>query len=281
MSVSAPVNILQVDAFTDSPFSGNPAAVCVLPEPVDAAWMQSVAAEMNLSETAFLYPIEEGYHLRWFTPAVEVDLCGHATLASAHVLWSQGYLAANQAARFQTRSGLLTASQVDGWITLNFPSYPVEAVSATPDLLKSLRGLQPVYIGRNGDAPESNFLVELDSEAYVQSLKPDFPILKSLPAMGVIVTAPADDPTFDFVSRYFAPAVGIDEDPVTGYAHCSLAPYWQAKLGKSDFLAKQISARGGVLKVQCQGDRVLMSGQAVTVLQGTLFSAPTPEGQGE
>ncbi|MEL7315132.1 MAG: PhzF family phenazine biosynthesis protein [Cyanobacteria bacterium J06559_3] len=274
MTVSAPVNILQIDAFTDRPFGGNPAAVCILPSAADEGWMQFVAAEMNLSETAFLYPIEDGYHLRWFTPEAEVDLCGHATLASAHALWRQGYLAPTQEARFQTRSGLLTATQTDGWITLNFPGHPVQPVAATSELLKSLRGLQPAYVGRNGDTPGSNFLVEVESEAYVRSLQPDFPIMKTLPVMGVIVTAPSDDPTFDFVSRYFVPSVGIDEDPVTGYAHCSLAPYWQSKLGKSSFLAKQISARGGILKVQCEGDRVLISGQAVTVMQGTIFSTP-------
>ncbi|MEM9006694.1 MAG: PhzF family phenazine biosynthesis protein [Cyanobacteria bacterium P01_F01_bin.86] len=278
MSASTAVTILQIDAFTDRPFGGNPAAVCILPAAVDATWMQAVAAEMNLSETAFLYPIENGYHLRWFTPAAEVDLCGHATLASAHALWSQGYLAATQEARFQTRSGLLTANQTDGWITLNFPSHPVPAVAATPELLKSLRGLQPVYVGRNGNTPGSHFLVEVESEAYVRSLQPDFSIMKTLPVMGVIVTARADDPAFDFVSRYFVPAVGVDEDPVTGYAHCSLAPYWQSKLGKSSFLAKQISARGGILKVQCEeNDRVLISGQAVTVMQGMIFSAPICE----
>ncbi|MBE7383271.1 MAG: PhzF family phenazine biosynthesis protein [Leptolyngbya sp. SIO1E4] len=279
MRVSAPINILQVDAFTDSPFGGNPAAVCVLPAATHADWMQAIAAEMNLSETAFLYPVEEGYHLRWFTPAAEVDLCGHATLASAHVLWSEGYLSATQTARFQTQSGLLTATQAEGWITLNFPARPVTAIAATPELLKSLRGLQPSYTGCSGDSADANFLVELASEAYVRSLQPDFGMMRTLPVQGVIVTAPADDPKFDFVSRYFAPAIGINEDPVTGAAHCSLTPYWQAKLGKSDLMAQQVSARGGILKVQFQGERVLISGQAVTVLKGLLLSAPVPAPQ--
>lgn len=267
------VNILQVDAFTDRPFAGNPAAVCVLPAAADAGWMQSVAAEMNLSETAFLYPTGKGYQLRWFTPAAEVDLCGHATLASAHVLWCEGYLALDQEVRFHTRSGLLTATQSAGWITLNFPGQMVEPVTATPDLLKTLKGLQPSYVGAGG-AAETNYLVEVSSEAQVRSLQPDFALMKTLPVLGVIVTAAADDPLYDFVSRYFVPSVGIDEDPVTGAAHCCLAPYWQAKLGKSTFLARQISARGGTLKLHCQEKRVLISGQAVTTLKGLLMLAP-------
>ncbi len=273
--MTGPVTILQVDAFTDQPFTGNPAAVCVLPTAADEGWMQAVAAEMNLSETAYLYPVEDGYQLRWFTPAAEVDLCGHATLASAHVLWSEGYLAATQVARFHTRSGLLTATHADNWITLNFPAQPVTEVTATPELLKSLRGVQPTYIGHGGSA-EANFLVELESAAFVRSLQPDFALMRTLPAMGVIVTAPSEDADYDFVSRYFAPAVGIDEDPVTGSAHCSLGPYWQAKLGKADLQASQISARGGTLQVTCQGDRVLIRGQAVTVLKGSLLSSFVP-----
>jgi PhzF family phenazine biosynthesis protein len=280
MSLSAPVTFWQVDAFTAHPFAGNPAAICILPTAVDAAWMQAVAAEMNLSETAFLHPEQEGYRLRWFTPAAEVDLCGHATLASAHVLWSEGYLPLTQAARFQTRSGLLTAQWTDGWITLNFPVQPVTPVTPPPELLKGLRGVETRYVGWNS-AAEPNYLVELPSEDYVRSLQPDFSMLKLLPAMGVIVTAPADAPDIDFVSRYFAPAVGINEDPVTGSAHCSLAPYWQDQVGKSALQAQQVSARGGTLKVQCQGDRVLISGQAVTVLKGSLLSAPLLPGPTE
>lgn len=276
MTLPAVVDILQVDAFTKQPFAGNPAAVCVLPEAVDEGWMRAVAAEMNLSETAFLYPQADGYQLRWFTPSAEVDLCGHATLASAHVLWSEGYLAASEEARFHTKSGLLTATQTEGWITLNFPAQPLAPTSATPELSKSLRGLQPEFIAYGGTA-DSNFLVELPSEDYVRSLQPDFSLMRLLPAQGVIVTASADDPEVDFVSRYFAPAIGISEDPVTGSAHCSLAPYWQQKLGKLDFLARQVSPRGGILKVQLRGDRVLISGQAVTVLKGTLLSAPDPK----
>ena len=261
--------ILQVDAFTNQPFKGNPAAVCVLEQAADEAWMQSVAAEMNLSETAFLYPIEGGYHLRWFTPTAEVDLCGHATLASAHVLWSEGHLAPDQMARFRTRSGLLTATRQGDWMTLNFPTQPVEPVAATPELLKSLRGLAPKFVGQN----RNKILVEVESADYVASLRPDFAIMRLLPVMGVIVTSRSQDAQFDFVSRFFAPAVGIDEDPVTGAAHCALAPYWQGVLGKSEFLAYQASARGGVVKVRCEGDRTYISGQAVTVMRGELAFA--------
>ncbi|MBF2036281.1 MAG: PhzF family phenazine biosynthesis protein [Leptolyngbyaceae cyanobacterium T60_A2020_046] len=273
MSDFDPRTILQVDAFSDRPFAGNPAAVCVLPQAADPAWMQAVAAEMNLSETAFLHPIEAGYHLRWFTPTAEVPLCGHATLASAHVLWSEGHLPPDQTAQFHTLSGVLTATLADGWITLNFPVQPVAAIAATPEILKILRGLQPVQVMQTVGAAEGNLLVELESEDYVRSLQPDFGLLKTLPAMGLIVTSRADNPDVDFVSRYFAPAVGIDEDPVTGSAHCSLVPYWQKQLGKGAFLAHQVSARGGVLKVEAAGDRVLIRGQAVTVMRGTLLSS--------
>ncbi|MEM6838452.1 MAG: PhzF family phenazine biosynthesis protein [Cyanobacteria bacterium P01_C01_bin.120] len=274
MSSAVSTNILQVDAFTDQIFSGNPAAVCVLDAAADEAWMQAVAAEMNLSETAFLYPYEDGYQLRWFTPSAEVNLCGHATLASAHVLWSEGFLSADSQARFHSKGGLLTATQANGWITLNFPVQPTTPTVAPPELLKSLRGLQPESVEGGGPA-ESNYLVELASEDYVRSLQPDFTMMRLLPAHGVIVTAPGAAAEIDFVSRYFAPAVGIDEDPVTGSAHCSLVPFWERKLGKSTFRAQQVSPRGGILQVQRSGDRVLISGQAVTVMKGTLLSAPT------
>lgn len=262
--------ISQVDAFSDRPFAGNPAAVCVLAEAADERWMQAVAAEMNLSETAFLVPQADGYDLRWFTPAVEVDLCGHATLASAHVLWDEGHLSTEETARFHTRSGLLTATYEAGWITLNFPTQPVNAVTPDSELLRSLRGAEPQFVGKN----RTNYFVELASEQHVRLLQPDFTLMQHLPVQGVIVTSRAEDPSVDFVSRYFAPAAGINEDPVTGSAHCSLTPYWQQVLGKNELLAHQISARGGVLKVKSSGDRVEISGQAVTVMQGELIAAP-------
>ncbi len=273
MRLSQSLALWQVDAFTNKPFGGNPAAVCVLPESADADWMQAVAAEMNLSETAFLYPLIDDpgtYHLRWFSPTVEVNLCGHATLATAHVLWSEGQLALDQTARFQSRGGSLTATQQGDWITLNFPAETVTATLADPVLIDCLGGVEPVFVGQNLGAPNPNYLVELASEEQVRSLQPDFALMKTLPEMGVIVTSRADDPTVDFVSRYFVPSAGVDEDPVTGSAHCALTPYWQGKLGKTDLLAHQISARGGVLKVSGEGDRVFISGQAVTVLKGQL-----------
>lgn len=252
---------MQVDAFTSEPFKGNPAAVCVLDEERDAAWMQRVASEMNLAETAFLRPREDGFNLRWFTPTVEVDLCGHATLASAHVLWESGRLAPGEPARFHTKSGLLTAVRLGDWIELDFPSTPEEAVEAPPGLIEAL-GANPRYVGRS----RFDYLVELDSEDSVARLRPDFSALGAISARGVITTARSADPRFDFVSRFFAPASGINEDPVTGSSHCCLAPFWSRRLGKDRFLARQISARGGVLKVRLEGDRVRLGGQAVTVL---------------
>ncbi|NJO08275.1 MAG: PhzF family phenazine biosynthesis protein [Leptolyngbyaceae cyanobacterium SL_1_1] len=262
--------ISQVDAFTDRPFAGNPAAVCILSETASDRWMQAVAAEMNLSETAFLVSQADGYSLRWFTPAIEVNLCGHATLASAHVLWSEGHLPPEQEICFHTRSGLLTATLQNGWITLNFPAQPVTAIAAEPDLLRALRGAEPQFVGRN----QTHYFVELASEQHVHLLQPDFALMQLLPTQGVIVTSQAEAAPVDFVSRYFAPAAGINEDPVTGSAHCALAPYWQKVLAKDDFLAHQISARGGVLQVRCVGDRVKISGQAVTVMRGDLLFDP-------
>lgn len=259
--------IVQVDAFTSEPFKGNPAAVCVLEAERDAAWMQRVASEMNLAETAFLRAREDGFGLRWFTPAVEVDLCGHATLASAHVLWESGQLAAGQTARFHTKSGLLTAIRVGDWIELDFPSTPEEEVEAPPGLIEAL-GAPPRYVGKS----RFDYLVELDSEATVARLRPDFGALGAISARGVIATARSANPGFDFVSRFFAPASGINEDPVTGSSHCCLAPFWSRLLGKDAFLARQISARGGVLKVRLDGDRVRLGGQAVTVLRGELLA---------
>lgn len=257
--------IVQVDAFADAPFRGNPAAVCVLEQAQDDGWMQSVAAEMNLSETAFLERREDGFGLRWFTPAVEVDLCGHATLASAHVLWEAGHLAPDQQARFHTRSGLLTAEKDGDWITLNFPLKPATAVEPPPGLIEAL-GVDARYVGKN----DWDYLVEVADEHTVRACQPDFGVLKTLGVRGIMITSRGDG-KYDFVSRFFAPGSGIDEDPVTGSAHCCLAPFWQERLGKSEFLAYQASARGGVLQVRIDGERVLLSGQAVTVLRGELL----------
>jgi PhzF family phenazine biosynthesis protein len=261
-----PTHIIQVDAFTTEPFAGNPAAVCILAEPRPDAWMRDVAREMNLSETAFLHPEDGGYRLRWFTPAVEVDLCGHATLASAHVLWEDGHLAAGEQARFHTRSGLLLADRRGEWIELDFPAKTAEIAEAPPGLLAAL-GVQAVSVSRN----QFDYLVEVASEEEVRSAAPDFSALKKVEARGVIVTARAAGAGVDFVSRFFAPAVGVDEDPVTGSAHCALGPYWAARLGKTEFTAYQASARGGVIRLKVMGDRVIIGGQAVTVMRGELL----------
>jgi predicted PhzF superfamily epimerase YddE/YHI9 len=254
------ITLQVVDAFTNRPFAGNPAAVCVLPAPRDEAWMKLVAREMNLSETAFLHPTEGGFALRWFTPTVEVKLCGHATLASAHTLWETGALEPDQPARFHTLSGWLDCRRAGEWIEMDFPAHPVEAAEPPPVLLQGL-GVKPVFVGRAA----FQWLVEVADEAALRGLRPDFQRLSELPVQGIIVTAQPDAPEFDFVSRYFAPASGVNEDPVTGSAHCALGPYWQAKLGKADFTAYQASARGGVVKVSVRSDRVLLTGQAITV----------------
>ena len=254
-----------VDAFADRPFQGNPAAICPLPAPADAAWMQHLAAEMNLSETAFPVRRDDGFGLRWFTPKAEVDLCGHATLASAHLLWEQGLAPAGKPIRFQTRSGLLTCVQQNGRIELNFPAEPERAVAPMADLAAVL-GAKPVYFGRN----RFDLLVELESEEAVRALRPDFARLEAIAARGVIVTARSNDPRFDFVSRFFAPAVGVNEDPVCGSAHCCLGPFWSARLGKRELTGFQASPRGGIVGVRIEGERVVLGGTAVTVLSGQL-----------
>lgn len=257
--------ITQVDAFTDRPFAGNPAAVCILPAAADARWMQDVAREMNLSETAFLVRQGDDFNLRWFTPAVEIDLCGHATLASAHVLWSDGLLPQAAQARFHTRSGLLTADRRGDWIELDFPATRAEAATAPPGLAAAL-GITPRFVGRS----RFDYLLEVDGEDVVRGCKPDFGALARVEARGVIVTSRASASSYDFVSRFFAPRAGVDEDPVTGSAHCALAPYWSAKLGRPELVGYQASARGGTVRVRLQGDRVILGGQAVTVLRGEL-----------
>ncbi|MFN6540867.1 MAG: PhzF family phenazine biosynthesis protein [Nostoc sp. EkiNYC01] len=262
--------ITQVDAFTNTPFTGNPAAVCVLPTPQDDDWMQNVAQEMNLSETAFLVKQNDGFNLRWFTPTVEVPLCGHATLASAHVLWSEGHLLSDEIARFYTKSGLLVAKLQGEWIELDFPVNHSKATIAPPELSQAL-GVPYKAVLQNS----LGYLVELESEELVRQIQPNFQLLKTLPVADVIVTSTAEpDSQYDFVSRFFAPGLGINEDPVTGAAHCCLAAYWRDRLHKDRFLAYQASSRGGVVKVYYDGgDRVLLGGQAVTVLRGELTNA--------
>ncbi len=260
-----PLTIFQVDAFTDRAFSGNPAGVCILPEPRDDNWMQIVAREMNLSETAFLQKQEQGFGLRWFTPTVEVDLCGHATLASSHILWEQGVLNPNEPARFSTRSGVLTAERHGEWIELDFPALPDRRTSIPRGLSKAL-GVKPKYVGRS----RFDYIVEVNSESTVRRIKPDLTLLSTLPIRGLIVTARAKTEPYDFVSRFFAPRAGINEDPVTGSAHCVLGPFWRDRLNKNEFLAYQASARGGVVRVRVDDRRVHIGGKAVTVLEARL-----------
>lgn len=262
--------IVTVDAFTARPFTGNPAAVCILPAAADPRWMQDVAREMNLAETAFLHKRDDGYGLRWFSPGAEIALCGHATLASAHVLWEERHLAAGAQARFHTMSGLLTADTKGDLIELDFPAVRAQAEAPPPGLLDGLGITQPVFVGKN----KFDYLVEVAEEATVRGLKPDFTALRRLPVRGVIVTARSQTPEFDFVSRFFAPAVGVDEDPVTGSAHCCLTPYWAAKLQKRAMTGYQASPRGGIVRVREDGERVRLAGHAVTVLRGELVSTP-------
>lgn len=258
------MRLFQIDAFTSEAFRGNPAAVCLLDRERDASWMQDVAAEMNLSETAFLLPISDGYSLRWFTPEIEVALCGHATLASAHALWEEQGL---ESARFHTKSGLLTAERTGDLIELDFPATLEERSEAPEGLLESLGIEAPVYVGKN----KFDYLVEVASEDVVRKLAPDHAQLRRIPVRGVIVTSRATMEGADFVSRFFAPGSGIAEDPVTGSAHCCLTPYWSAKLGKEQMTAYQASPRGGFVYVQLAGDRVKLRGHAVTVLRGELL----------
>lgn len=260
--------IIQVDSFTDRAFAGNPAGVCIMERVRDEQWMRNVAREMNLSETAFVAPRADGaFDLRWFTPAVEVDLCGHATLAAAHVLWETSQLGPDQPARFHTKSGLLTCTKRGDWIEMDFPGTAPTQAPPPPGMLAALGYEAPLFVGKT----RFDYLVEVSDEAALRAVAPDFGKLKSTEARGVIVTARATLPGFDFVSRFFAPGAGVDEDPVTGSAHCALAPYWSGKLGKKQMTAFQASARGGVVRVDVRGDRVLLSGQAVTVIRGELL----------
>ena len=254
-----------VDAFTEAPFGGNPAAVCLLDAPADPVWMQTVAAEMNLSETAFVVPAGAAFGLRWFTPEVEVDLCGHATLASAHVLW-EGWLPLAVDARFETRRGELVCTRAGDRIEMHLPADPTEPIAVTHTLTDAL-GIEVVEVSQS----RVGKLVVLSDAAAVRAVTPDFGAIARLPGGGVIVTAEADAPGTDFVSRYFAPAVGIDEDPVTGAAHCALAPFWAARLGRDELVGYQASARGGTVRCRVEGDRVVLGGHAVTVTRGELL----------
>ncbi len=255
------ITLYQIDAFTERVFAGNPAAVCPLDAWQDDALLQRIAAENNLAETAFFVPEDDGYRLRWFTPTVEVDLCGHATLASAFVLFTElGYT--GEAVRFQTRSGLLVVRRDGGRLVMDFPSRPPEPVEADPLVLPGL-GAQPEELLASRD-----YFAVYPNEAAVRALRPDMALLGRIDRQGVIATAPGDE--VDFVSRYFAPAAGVPEDPVTGSAHCTLIPYWSRRLGQKELRARQVSERGGELFCADHGDRVTIAGSAVKYLTGTI-----------
>ena len=281
------VRLFHVDAFTDRPFRGNPAAVCLIDAPRGDAWMQQVAREMNLSETAFVVPVDERgatrppagevFTLRWFTPLVEVDLCGHATLAAAHVLWETGRLTGSASSvRFLTASGELTAARNDGWIALDFPATACVPAPLSPSHLAALTIAAPRLVARAGP----RHVIEVESEEIVRALTPDFEALRALPGRGIAVTARANSGPYDVVSRYFAPWVGVNEDPVTGSVHCALATFWAARLGKTEILAFQASPRGGEIRLRVEGDRVKLGGKAVTIATGELRLEPGTPARG-
>ena len=257
--------VFQVDAFAERPFAGNPAAVCLLTARAQEEWMQEVAGELNLAATAFVEPEEDGFGLRWFTSRVELTLCGHGTLAAAHVLGEEGLLDADDRATFHTRAGVLAARRHGQWIELDFPAEPADRVEVPDHLIRAL-GVTPVYVGRN----RLDYLVEVESEEILRALAPERALVATLPVRGVIVTAQCSR-EYDFLSRYFAPAIGIDEDQVTGSAHCCLGPFWGPRLRKDEMLAYQASPRGGVVRVGLAGDRVRLGGMAITVMRGNLL----------
>jgi PhzF family phenazine biosynthesis protein len=259
------VKVLQVDAFAEKPFAGNPAAVCFLPGPAAEQWMRGIATEMNLAATVFVESRTDGFGLRWFTPRVELTLCGHGTLAAAHALWEEGVLDPAEEATFHTVAGVISAQRDGPWIHLDFPAEPPNEEAEVPeDLIRAL-GAAPAYVGRN----RLDYLIEVESEEVLRALAPELALLATVPARGAIVTTRGSR-EYDFVSRYFAPAIGIDEDQVTGSAHCCLGPFWGARLRKDEMLAHQASPRGGVVRVQLAGDRVRLGGMAVTVWRGEL-----------
>jgi len=259
--------VYQVDAFTAEPFKGNPAGVCILEKEMPKKWMQNLAAEMNLSETAFIIKNGDEYNIRYFTPESEIPLCGHATLASAHVMYETGHVVSGTQIKFLSKAGELTAGRSGSWITMNFPAYDVEEVQI-PSGFERIIGVRPVEMYRTSHGWG---LALLQGEHELESLSPDFRLLKESAYGDLIVTAPSEDTNFDFCVRCFAPAVGINEDPVTGSAHCALVPFWNKKTGRQDFLSRQISRRGGILKVALKGNRVEISGQARTIFKAELF----------
>jgi PhzF family phenazine biosynthesis protein len=259
--------IYQVDAFTDQPFKGNPAAVCILEKEMPDQWMQSVAAEMNLSETSFVLPGKKEYLIRFFTPAAEIPLCGHATLSTGHIFFETGIASKKEEVIFLSKAGQLIVRLSHDWIVMNFPAYSCMPLDI-PTGIRDILGVVPSELYSTGHGWK---LALLNDEKSVLSMKPDFGILKNSGYGDLIVTAPSDDENYDFCVRCFAPALGINEDPVTGSAHCALAPFWKEKTGKSQMVSHQVSERGGILKVEIIGDRVEVSGQAKTILKGELL----------
>jgi PhzF family phenazine biosynthesis protein len=262
--------IFQVDAFTHEPFKGNPAAVCILEIECSEDWMKSVALEMNLSETAFLRRQPDGYDLRWFTPRREVNLCGHATLATAHILWETGRLAPDQPARFHTKSGLLTATREGDWIAIDFPARLATPADPNPDVNRAI-GVSPISVQKATSPQGDIYLLQVESAQSVRSMTPDFVRLAATGIRSVIITARSDSPGCDFVSRYLAPGVGVNEDPVTGSAHCYLTPFWGTKLGKNSMVGYQASHRPGFVRCEWNGERVILKGQAVTIMIAELL----------
>ncbi len=262
------IKMFQVDAFASGPFTGNPAAVCLMTEAATDQWLQSVAMEMNLSETAFVWKRGPGFHLRWFTPATEVELCGHATLAASHVLWEAGWASPGQAIEFDSLSGCLHSSQQEGKIYLDFPAKSISEVEEPVEIVESL-GIKPLFCGKN----DFDFFFEVATRSEVETCTPDFPRLGALTERGAIVMAGNEDGDCDFVSRFFGPACGINEDPVTGSAHVGLAPYWSSRLENNELTGYQASSRGGYVHTRVDGDRVHLGGTAVTIVQGQLTLA--------
>ena len=260
------MEIIYVDAFARKPFCGNPAAVCILPEDIDDLLKQNIALEINFSETAFLFPFKSGYRLRWFTPKNEVDLCGHATLASAHVLWEKEIVSKSEKIDFYTNSGLLIAEFKDNYIIMDFPSTPPAECSLPQELANAL-GVPIKYSGKS----QFDYIVEIESEEVLREISPDFSLLQKVDTRGVIVTAKSMDRKYDFISRFFAPGAGVNEDPVTGSAHCCLGPYWEKKMNKSEFHAYQASPRGGELSVNVMEDRCVLIGECISIMKADLL----------
>ncbi len=261
------IEVFHINAFARQPFEGNPACVCLLRQAATDAWMQSVAAEMNLSETAFVWQRGNRFNLRWFTPLAEVHLCGHATMAAAHALWSAEWLSVEQPAVFDTLSGQLLAFLVNGQIEMDFPVHQPHPTSPPEGLFAALGIADAEYVGTDG----SDYLLQLKSETCVRRLAPDFRRLGRIPTRGIIVTARSDSSQPDVVSRFFCPALGIDEDPVTGSAHSVLAPFWSARIGRNTLTARQVSRRGGNLVMRIAGERVFISGHCVSVFRGEML----------